>query len=100
MKRKPLFPPAAAIATAPACRTVRCVGAFNQRGGMAARAKHKLRSPDPTPEEIAKAAAKIRSRWSAAERERRLRVDWRNGEAELHRLSTGDLQAAAQAARR
>ncbi|MAT71353.1 MAG: hypothetical protein CMJ58_17725 [Planctomycetaceae bacterium] len=59
-----------------------------------------LRRTDPTPEQIAKAAAKIRSRWSAAERERRLRVDWRNGTATVHAVDLGDLQAAAQAARR
>lgn len=55
---------------------------------------------DPTPEEIAAACERIRAGWSAAERRRRLRVDWRNGEATVHAVDLGDLQAAAQAARR
>lgn|GEM_PF-2441774 len=32
---------------------------------------------DPTPQQIAERAAEIRAGWSEAERERRLRFDWR-----------------------
>ncbi|MAT71281.1 MAG: hypothetical protein CMJ58_17355 [Planctomycetaceae bacterium] len=61
---------------------------------------HPRRTRDPTPEEIAAACERIRAGWTEAERQRRLRPDWRNGTAMVHAVDHGDLQAAAQAARR
>jgi len=38
-----------------------------------------MKSQDPTPAEIAEACREIQKTWTEAERERRLRCDWRGG---------------------
>jgi hypothetical protein len=56
----------------------------------------RTRQADPSPAEIAERCAEIRAGWSEAERERRLRYDWRNPAPEIHRGHQFDAEAIAE----